>query len=59
MLPLQNPKVTSEYGVWRVINKKKNYHKGIDLVSITGDRNIKAIRKGVVSFCGYDPTRFW
>ena len=54
ILPLENPKVTSEYGVWRVIKGKNNYHKGIDLISITGNRNVRAIADGRVSFCGYD-----
>ena len=53
-LPLENPKVMSEYGVWRVIKGKNNFHKGIDLISLTGNRNVRAIADGRVSFCGYD-----
>ena len=55
MLPLENPKVTSEYGI---IRSDKKIHKGIDLISTSGDRNVKAIADGRVSFCGYDSTGF-
>lgn len=54
-LPLNNCKVTSEYGI---IRSDKKLHKGIDLISTSGDRNIKAIRSGIVSYVGYDPTGF-
>lgn len=55
ILPLKDCKITSQYGIIRSDNK---LHKGIDLISTSGDRNIKSIRKGIVSFAGYDPTGF-
>lgn len=58
ILPLNNCKVNSPYGVYRTINGVKSLHKGIDFISTSGDRNVKAIRGGVVSFAGYDSTGF-
>lgn len=55
ILPLKDCKITSQYGIIRNDNK---LHKGIDLISSTGDRNVKSIKKGVVSFVGYDNTGF-
>ena len=55
ILPLKDTKITSEYGI---IRKDGKLHKGIDLISLSGDRNVKAIRGGVVSFSGYDRTGF-
>ena len=55
MLPLENPKVTSEYGI---IRSDKKLHKGIDLISMSGDRNVKAIRSGVVRVTPYDKDGF-
>ena len=54
-LPLENAKVTSEYGI---VRKDGKLHKGIDLISSTGDRTVRAIADGRVSFCGYDPKGF-
>lgn len=54
-LPLENLKITSEYGIIRNDGK---LHKGLDLISGSGDRNVKAIKSGVVSFTGYDTTGF-
>lgn len=55
MLPLENPKVTSEYVI---IRPDKKLHKGIDLISMSGDRNVKAIRSGVVRVTPYDKDGF-
>lgn len=55
ILPLNNCKVTSKYGI---VRKDGKIHKGVDLISTSGDRNVKAIRKGIVSFSGYDATGF-
>lgn len=55
ILPLKDCKVTSQYGI---IRNDKKLHKGIDLISTAGGRNVKAIRSGTVSFAGYDPTGF-
>lgn len=54
-MPLAEAKVTSEYGIVRSDGK---LHKGIDLISNTGDRTVRAIADGRVSYCGYDPTGF-
>jgi len=54
-LPLNNCEINSKYGI---IRKDGKLHKGIDLISKNGDRNIKAIRSGIVSYVGYDPTGF-
>ena len=55
ILPLNNSKITSEYGI---IRKDGKLHKGVDFISTSNDRNVKAIRSGTVSFVGYDPTGF-
>lgn len=55
ILPLKDCKITSQYGIIRSDNK---LHKGIDLISTSGDRNVKAIRSGTVCFVGYDSTGF-
>ena len=54
-LPLTDAKVTSEYGIVRSDGK---LHKGIDLISNTGDRTVRAIADGRVSYCGFDPKGF-
>lgn len=54
-VPLENAEITSEYGI---IRKDGKLHKGIDLISSTRDRNIRAIKRGVVSYAGYDKTGF-
>ena len=55
ILPLNNSYITSEYGIRR---KDGKIHKGVDLISTSKDRNVKAIKKGVVTYSGYDPTGF-
>lgn len=55
ILPLNNCKITSRYGI---VRKDGKVHKGVDFISTSGDMNVKAIRKGVVSFAGYDSTGF-
>ena len=55
MLPLNNCEITSEYGI---VRKDGKIHKGVDLISTSKDRNVKAIKKGVVAYSGYDPTGF-
>lgn len=55
ILPLKDCKVTSQYGIIRSDNK---LHKGIDFISASGDRNVKAIRKGAVSYVGCDKKGF-
>lgn len=54
-LPLENAEITSEYGI---VRKDKKLHKGIDLISATKDRTVRAIADGRVSYCGYDKTGF-
>ena len=55
-MPLANASVTSEYGI---VRKDGKLHNGIDLISATKDRTVRAIADGRVSYCGYDPRRFW
>lgn len=58
MLPLKNCKVTSPYGVKRTINGKTSIHKGIDLISESGDVEVKAIRAGVLRGNFQDPAGY-
>ena len=53
--PLNNIRVMSEYGI---IRKDGKLHKGIDLISTSGDRNVKAIRSGVVRVTPYEKDGF-
>lgn len=53
MLPLKEPSVTNIYG-----NTQSGIHKGLDIISLAGDRNVRAIKSGVVSFVGYDEGGF-
>lgn len=55
MLPLNNARITSPYGITRSDGK---VHKGIDLISTSGDRMVKAIQSGVVRGTLIDPTGF-
>ena len=55
MLPLKDCKITSPYGVKRTINGKTSIHKGIDLISDSGDVEVKAIRGGVLRGNFQDP----
>ena len=48
MIPLNNARITSPYGIERAINGKKSIHKGIDFVSDSGDREVKTVKAGVV-----------
>ena len=52
MLPLNNARVTSPYGITRSDGK---VHTGIDLISTSGDRQVKAIKDGVVRGTLIDP----
>lgn len=58
MNPLNNARITSPYGIERTINGKKSVHKGIDFVSDSGDREVKAIADGVVRGNFNDPSGF-
>lgn len=58
MLPLKDCKVTSQYGVERTINGFKSVHKGIDLISTSGDREVKSIGDGVIRGNFYDANGF-
>ena len=58
MLPLKDCKITSPYGVERTINGVKSVHKGIDLISVSGDREVKSISDGVVRGNFNDPNGF-
>lgn len=58
MLPLKDCKVTSPYGIERTINGVKSVHKGIDLISNSGDREVKSIGDGVIRGNFNDPKGF-
>ncbi len=51
MIPLRDAYITSIYGY---INSEGKVHKGLDMISGVNDRNVRAIKNGVVSFIGYD-----
>lgn len=55
ILPLKNCKVTSKYGI---VRKDGKIHKGVDFISTSSDRNIKAIRSGVVRATPYEKDGF-
>ena len=57
-LPLENPKITSFYEQTRYINGKKNLHKGLDMVSMTGDRNVVSVKDGTYRGAFYDKNGF-
>lgn len=57
-LPLNNCEVTSVYGIWRTIKGVRSLHKGIDLISTSEDKNVKAIRSGVVRVTPYNKDGF-
>lgn len=57
-LPLENPKITSYYEQTRYINNKKNLHKGLDMVSMTGDRNVVSVKDGIYRGSFYDKNGF-
>lgn len=50
MLPLNNAYVTSTYDE----NRLDRNHRGIDLISMSGDRNVKAIFSGTVRTIAYE-----
>ena len=58
MMPLNNARITSPYGVTRTINGKTSTHKGIDFVSDSGDLEVKAIKGGTVRGNFIDPEGF-
>lgn len=58
MLPLKDCEITSPYGIERIINGVKSIHKGIDLISNSGDREVKSIDDGVVRGNFNDPNGF-
>lgn len=53
ILPLKELSITNIYG-----NTSNGLHKGLDMISLVGDRNVRAIKPGVVSFVGYDENGF-
>lgn len=55
MIPLINAYITNIYG--QVASDGKT-HKGLDIISSVNDRNVKAIKEGIVSYVGYDATGF-
>ena len=58
MLPLKDCKITSPYGIERIIDGVKSVHKGIDLISNSGDREVKSIGDGVIRGNFNDPNGF-
>lgn len=58
ILPLNNSKITSPYEVERTIDGVKSVHKGIDLISNSGDTKVRAIADGVIRGNFYDPDGF-
>lgn len=58
MLPLKDCKITSPYNVERIIDGQKSTHKGIDLISASGDTKVKAIADGVIRGNFYEENGF-
>ena len=54
MLPLNNCSITSIYGE----NRKGRFHPGIDMISASGDRLVKAISSGIVRIIAYEEDGF-
>ena len=57
-LPLNSAAITCIYGVDRTVNGIKKRHTGVDLISTTGDREVKAIGDGVIRGNFNDPTGY-
>ena len=49
MIPIKDYKITSPYG-YRILRGKKEFHDGIDFISVTGDKNVYAIANGIVEY---------
>ena len=58
VLPLKNPKITSFYEQTRYINGKKTLHKGLDMISMSGDRNVVSVKDGTYRGAFYDKNGF-
>lgn len=58
ILPLESPKITSPYGVTRNIFGKTSVHKGLDIISMTGNRNVVAVKSGIYRGSFYDKNGF-
>lgn len=56
--PLENPRIASKYGVMRTILGVTRLHKGLDMVSTTGDKNVRAIKGGIYRGTFYDKNGF-
>lgn len=56
--PLEKPRITSKYNVMRTIMGTTRLHKGLDIVSTTGDRNVRVIKDGIYRGAFYDKNGF-
>lgn len=56
--PLERPKITSAYGVMRNLFGTSKLHKGLDMISVTGDRKVKAVMGGIYRGTFYDDDGF-
>jgi len=54
-IPLKNAYITNPY---ENILSDGTFHKGLDMISSSGDRNVVAVKSGTVSFVGYDAKGF-
>lgn len=54
MLPLNNCSITSIYGE----NRQGRFHRGMDMISASGDRLVKAISSGIVRIIAYEEDGF-
>ena len=54
-MPLKNAYITNPY---ENIMNDGTFHKGLDMISTSGDRDVVAIKNGRVSFVGYDARGF-
>ncbi len=58
--PVEKPIVTSPYG-YRILNGQKQWHPGIDYVSGSGNKMVRAVCAGkvILDFDGYDDSKRW
>lgn len=52
--PIESPKITSNYGVIRNLFGTSKMHKGLDMISLTGNRVVKSVMNGKYRGAFYD-----
>lgn len=57
-LPLNNPRIVSTFGAIRTINGITRKHQGLDIISNSRDKQIKAVKSGIYRGNFYDKNGF-